>query len=148
MFYLHWLSLIEFYFRFHPWWFDFVIFLLSLVIVLVIAIWLVLNHFLDWFFFNYIPKHLFSFNFYVKFGQNSFNCYFFIIIFLIGLFFSIPSQKHFILFYFYVKFSPKSFKLLFVLFYIVFFIDFFLSISSFNICLIKNFASCCLRVCL
>jgi hypothetical protein len=73
-------------------------FLLNSVIVLVITICLVLNHFLDWFFFNYIPKNLFSFNFYVKFGHNSFNCYFFIIIFLIGLFFSIPSQN--ILFYF------------------------------------------------
>jgi hypothetical protein len=50
------------------------------------------------FFFNYIPKCLFLFNFYVKFGHNSFNCYFFIIIFLIGFFFSIPSQN--ILFYF------------------------------------------------
>jgi len=98
LFYLHWLSLIGFYFWFHPWWFDFVIFLLNSVLVLVIVfVWFWIIFLID-FFFNYIPKCLFLFNFYVKFGHNSFNCYFFIIIFLIGLFFSIPSQN--ILFYF------------------------------------------------
>jgi len=28
------------------------------------------------FFFNFISRHLFSFNFYVKFSLNYFNCYF------------------------------------------------------------------------
>jgi hypothetical protein len=38
------------------------------------------------FFFNFIIEHFFSLNFYVKFGANSFSCYF-LIIFLIDLFF-------------------------------------------------------------
>jgi hypothetical protein len=44
------------------------------------------------FFFNSTSKHLFSFNFYVKFGSNSFNCYF-LITFLLDLFFIIPSRN-------------------------------------------------------
>jgi len=85
LFYLHWLFLIGFYFPFHPWSFDFFKLFSNLVFIL-----LVLNHFLNCFFFNFTRKHLFSFNFYVNFGHNSFNCYF-LIIFLMDLFLTITS---------------------------------------------------------
>ena len=51
----------------------------DLVHILLIAICFVLNYFLDWFVFFPIPapRYLSSFNFYIKFGHNSFNCYFF-----------------------------------------------------------------------
>jgi hypothetical protein len=63
----------------------------NFIFILLISICFVLNHFLDeFFFFNFTLRHLFSFNFYVKFGPNSFNCYF-LIIFLMDLFCTIPS---------------------------------------------------------
>jgi hypothetical protein len=64
----------------------------NFIFILLISICFVLNHFLDEFvfFFNFTLRHLFSFNFYVKFGPNSFNCYF-LIIFLMDLFCTIPS---------------------------------------------------------
>jgi hypothetical protein len=34
----------------------------------------------SWLFFLFHPRYLFSFNFYVKFGHNYFNCYFLIIL--------------------------------------------------------------------
>jgi hypothetical protein len=92
LFYLHWLFLIGFYFQFHPYSFDFFYLFSNFIFILLISICFVLNHFLDEFvfFFNFTLRHLFSFNFYVKFGPNSFNCYF-LIIFLMDLFCTIPS---------------------------------------------------------
>jgi hypothetical protein len=58
-----------------PWSFDFFNLFSNLVLILLISICFVLNYFLDWFvfFFNSTPRNLFLFNFYVKFGSNSFN---------------------------------------------------------------------------
>jgi hypothetical protein len=47
----------------------------NMVLILSIAIFLII--FLIGFFFNFIPKHLISFNFYVEFSLNSFNFYLF-----------------------------------------------------------------------
>jgi len=67
--------LLDFIFDFTPWSFDFFNLFSNLVLILLIFICFVLNYFLDWFvfFFNSTPRNLFLFNFYVKFGPNSFN---------------------------------------------------------------------------
>ena len=90
LFYLHWLFLIRFYFPFSSlviWFFNL---FSNLVLILLVFICFVLNHFLHWFFFNSTPRHLFLFNFYINFGHNSFNFYF-LIIFLMDLFLTITS---------------------------------------------------------
>jgi len=56
LFYLHWLFLIGFYFLFHPWSFDFFNLFSNLVLIFLIFICFVLNHFLDWFvYFQFHP---------------------------------------------------------------------------------------------
>jgi hypothetical protein len=54
LFYLHWLFLIGFYFPFHPWSFDFFKLFSNLVFIL-----LVLNHFLNCFFFSISPGNIY-----------------------------------------------------------------------------------------
>jgi hypothetical protein len=58
-----------------PWSFDFFNLFSNLVLILLISICFVLNYIFDWFvfFFNSTPGNLFLFNFYIKFGPNSFN---------------------------------------------------------------------------
>jgi hypothetical protein len=76
-FYLHWLFLIGFYFLFHLCLFYFWNLFSNLALIFLITICFVSNHFLDSFvFYHSTPRHLFSFNFCVKFGVASYNCYF------------------------------------------------------------------------
>jgi hypothetical protein len=69
-YYLHWLFLIEFYFLFHTWSFDFWIWFSNLILIfelLFVLFWIIFL--IDLFFYNFIPRHLFSFNFCVKLVQ-------------------------------------------------------------------------------
>jgi len=59
-FFLHWLFLIGFYFLFHPWSFDFLILFSNLVLILWIAIYFILNCFLNLFvFLQFHPRYFF-----------------------------------------------------------------------------------------
>jgi hypothetical protein len=80
---------IRFYFLFHPCSFYFWNLFLNLALILLITICFVLIIFLiHLFFYNSTPRHLFSFNFCVKFGHASYNCYF-LIFFLMDCIFTI-----------------------------------------------------------
>jgi len=76
----------------------------------------------------------------------------FLIIFLMDLFFTITSLNikfHLIFpktFNFYVEFSPNFFNCYFFVFH-CFFIYLFFSISSLNVCLIKNLTSLFFQIC-
>jgi len=107
----------------------------------------VLNYFLDWFVFFFIstPRYLFSFNFYVKFSPNSFNCYFFNH-FLNGFVFYNSIHKHLISFdfslniQFHLNFMLNLVLILLIAFFFCYvFLLIFFSILSLNICLINNF---------
>jgi hypothetical protein len=59
-FFLHWLFLIGFYFLFHSWSFDFLILFSNLVLILWIAIYFILNCFLNLFvFLQFHPRYFF-----------------------------------------------------------------------------------------
>jgi len=55
-------------------WFH-LIFISNLVLILLVATFF--NPFFNWLFFNFIPQHLTSFYFYIKFGPHFYNCYLF-----------------------------------------------------------------------